>query len=265
MVNKQNDGQKQQQPNANANSNEGGANEQKKEEIKVKVGDRELTPQEIEQEIARVKELEAEINKKYIELGNVQKELEPVVQLQRYLAENPDKAAKIADILEGKESKDEKFETDIPEVKKLKEEIDKLKETIAQTTTMVNQKDKIKEEQEFLATEAKKLQDKYEDLDEEVLYAKLLAIPNIGSLSRAQVSDLMDKIAAQIDSKIKEKKQRYIAAYLQKKEEAEKNTAGEGKGGTSGGQKEEIKNIRVSDGSAKAKALEYLKKMGITK
>lgn len=237
----------------------------KEEVLKVKVGDKEMTLDEVNAELAKVKEIEAEYNKRYIELSNVHKELEPVMQLQQFLTDNPDKAGKIAEILEGKEIKAEKFETDIPEVKKLKDELDELKKSLTETTSSITQQQRVKDEQEFLSRELTKLSSKYEDLDEEVLYAKLLSTPNLGQIPRPNLAELMEKIASDLDKRAKDKRQQYVQRYLLEKEKADKETRGEGKGGAAGAEKIEVKGLEVRDGSAKKAAMDYLQKLGLSK
>lgn len=228
---------------------------------KIKIGEKEYTKEELEKELNKSKELESEYTKKYIELTNTQKELQPLIELQQYLAENPDKAEQITKILQDDGKKEESFETDIPEVKKLKAEIDELKKIVQESKANIEYEKQVKQNEIFFKTEIAKLAQKYPDLDEDILIARLMAVPNLGQIPKNELITFMDKLAEDIDSRVKEKKNKYIQEYLSKKEKDSDETLGEKKGGETGGKKEKIEGIKINDGSAKRTAIEYLNRL----
>lgn len=207
----------------------------------------------------RLKELEQEYQKKLQELSAKEAELQPLLDLQRFLQQNPDKMRKIVNALQEEEaSSGEDIFSEEDEIKKLKKEIADLKDQI-----ILQQEDKIIErETQMIRGWIQDYQRMYgSDFDIDKYFSRMMAFQDgyLDRLSDLEFKNLSDKVAKMVVDTVKRERENWIKSYIEKKAELGTKASSETKPSVSGRTKEEVK-VSLDDGSAKRMAYELLKK-----
>lgn len=180
----------------------------------------------------KIKELEQLYQKRLQEIAQKERELEPLIQLQQFLSENPDKAQKISEILSGSEKQEEttdiftsSTEQDTDEVKKLKQELENIKSQIYKQ----QQSQIIEKEKNFIQQKVAEYQKMYEFFEPQLFFASLLAYPDeyLDSLSDAEYQKLLDTVAKKTAEYNKSKFEAKFNEYIQKKKEVAEKTKSE--------------------------------------
>lgn len=212
--------------------------------------------QEYQTDIDKIKELEKLYNERLQELSQKEKELEPLIQLQQYLSENPEKAQKISQLLAGEDITTEEIssltsETD--EIKKLKAELESLKFLIKQQ----REDFQIKKEQERIIENLNKYKQQYTYFDTDMFFARMLAYPEnyLDSLSDIEYQKLMDAVAKTVSIENEKKIKQYLENYLSKKKEISERTKSETTPSTTGSIQPKPEKITMDNAASIAKKL----------
>ncbi|MCX7716496.1 MAG: hypothetical protein N2Z73_03675 [Endomicrobia bacterium] len=180
----------------------------------------------------KIKELEQLYQKRLQEIANKERELEPLIQLQQFLNENPDKAQKISEILVGNNIVPEKqneindiLGTDTDEIKKLKQELEKIKNQI------YNQQysQQVDKEKQYIQQKISEYEKIYEFFDPHTFFSAMMSYPEdyLDKLSDTEYQKLMDTVAKQTAEYNKKKFEEKFNEYLKKKKEVAEKTKSE--------------------------------------
>lgn len=230
--------------------------------------------QQAEQSQEQVKESQKqlpednELLKKMQELSMKEKELEPLIQFQEYLKNNPEKAQKIAQILSDDSTTQEQKNDSVSELLDdgdlTKKEINELKKTIKKLEEQIvnHQKEQIKEKElEFLKSKVSQYEKEYgEYFDKFEFKSAMLAYPEsyLDSLPDDKYEKLLDETAKSVCERRKNLEQQIIKKYIEAKKDVSDKTKSET---NTAPQSKVDKQIKVSldDDSAKKTAIDFLK------
>jgi len=231
-------------------------------------------------DIEKIKELERLYNEKVQQVVEKEKELQPVIQLQQFLLQNPDKAQKIASILneqetsssgskeEQKDDLDKLFgfteETDKKpnderesEILKLKKELDSLKEQIVKS----KETEVVEQEKEFLVSKLSEFEkDKW--FDKEKFFARLMSYPDgyLDSLSNTEYEKLLKNTAKIVALEKEREFNMKFNDYIKEKKNISEKTKSETKSSVIGEQKKQETITMDNAKNIAKKILEAFKK-----
>ena len=229
-------------------------------------------------DIEKIKELERLYNEKVQQVVEKEKELQPVIQLQQFLLQNPDKAQKVASILneqetssskeEQKDDLDKLFgfneETDKKsndevesEILKLKKELDSLKEQIVKS----KETEVVEQEKEFLVSKLSEFEkDKW--FDKEKFFARLMSYPDgyLDSLSNTEYEKLIKNTAKIVALEKEREFNMKFNDYIKEKKNISEKTKSETKSSVIGEQKKQETITMDNAKNIAKKILEAFKK-----
>lgn len=181
-----------------------------------------------EDQLRKIKELEQLYNQRLQELAQKEKELEPLLQLQSYLEQSPEKAQKISKILAGEEDIETTEDITISEdkdLKQLKQELQILKSQLQQQT--ISQQ--VNKEKEFIQKKIQEYSKMYDYFDPQLFLSAMLSYPEdyLESLTDAEYQKLLDTTAKRTSEHLKSIIENKFQEYLKKKKEIAEKTKSE--------------------------------------
>lgn len=211
----------------------------------------------------KASDYEKSYNEKFQEVSRKEKEIEPLIELQKYLTQNPDKADQIASILEGKEIETPKPDnSDEPDpVKKEILELKKKLESYEQSTKNEKYQAEVEKVREFSRKRIEEATKTRPYINPKSLVAELLSLPDIHSYDLDKLGAKIDEIADLQDKAERQRIEMLHKKYIEEKKAVASKTKGEGEpGATPGTSKREVK-VSLEDGSAKAEAMRLMETM----
>lgn len=226
-----------------------------------------------------VKNMEKDYTRKTQEIAETRRQLEqqmtsiaPYLQLQQYLAEHPEKAAKLAQIFEeetqtptGIANPDVLGQTSFNQIPNVGNQLQKLQQEIQSLRSMMVTKTEEDEFEKEVGFQQNFVQGKLDNLsksfglekdDEDLVLAKLMALPNLENLTQEQFGDTIEFIAKQVAENSKKRKDLIIKDFIeQKKKGTSSKTEGPGK---SPGFKPQPKKLDLLKGEVRQEALRQL-------
>jgi hypothetical protein len=233
----------------------------------LKVGDQEVSVEEIlkwKDTASKFENMEKGLNDKMQSLSEKEKELQPFVNLSKFMDQNPDKAEEIAAILEGKPKKAEASgDVEDPETiakeardaaKRAEEAANDVKENLEERDL----KEVIAHKQEIIVEKYNEIAKEMPYLNKDVLFTKLLMVQGIDDLSDEKLRETIATVGKSVNDSIKEIVDKNSETYLEEKKRTAEKTKGEGapKGSAPGKSGEQVTGI--NDGSAKRAAIKLM-------